>query len=69
MLSKSPFYNDVDFNNKCILITGGGGFIGSNLAFYLQNRYPALTLLFLTVLEVELNFPMEIYKALVTTKI
>jgi ADP-L-glycero-D-manno-heptose 6-epimerase len=33
-------YNDINFNNQTILITGGAGFIGSNLAFYFQKNYP-----------------------------
>jgi len=33
-------YSDKDFKNKTILITGGAGFIGSNLAFYFQENHP-----------------------------
>ena len=33
-------YTETSFNKKTILITGGAGFIGSNLAFYFQENYP-----------------------------
>lgn len=33
-------YTDMNLNNKTILITGGAGFIGANLAFYFQENYP-----------------------------
>ncbi len=33
-------YIDENLKNKTILITGGAGFIGSNLAFYFQSNHP-----------------------------
>lgn len=33
-------YTDYDFNNKTVLITGGAGFIGANVAFHIQENYP-----------------------------
>jgi ADP-L-glycero-D-manno-heptose 6-epimerase len=33
-------HSEINFDYKTILITGGAGFIGSNLAFYLQENFP-----------------------------
>ena len=34
-------YTEYNLENKSMLITGGAGFIGSNLAFYFQENYPS----------------------------
>ena len=38
--NSNMLYSNIKFNKKTILITGGAGFIGSNLVFYFQRNYP-----------------------------
>jgi len=49
-------YTDIDFNNKTIVITGGAGFIGSNLAFYFQENYPEAKVIVFDKFRSEENF-------------
>ena len=45
-LYKLPFHNE-DLSKYKFLITGGAGFIGSNIAFYLQEKYPECNIIIL----------------------
>ena len=49
-------YNDIDFNNKTILITGGAGFIGANLAFYFQENFPKAHIVIFDIFRSEATF-------------
>ena len=52
-----------DFNNKNVLITGGAGFIGSNIAFYLQRNYPLCHITVFDKFQSDDKFPSGNYTA------
>lgn len=49
-------YSEINFNHKSILITGGAGFIGSNLAFYFQENYPTCNVVVFDLFRSEATF-------------
>lgn len=57
-------YIDQDLSGKRILITGGGGFIGSNLSFYFQHQHPLANVTVFDCFRNEEKIPSGNYKAL-----
>jgi len=57
-------YINNDLSGKRILITGGGGFIGSNLAFYFQNQHPLTNVTVFDCFRSDEKFPSGNFKAL-----
>ncbi|OCX53936.1 ADP-glyceromanno-heptose 6-epimerase [Mucilaginibacter sp. PPCGB 2223] len=55
---------NTNFNNKNILITGGAGFVGSNIAFYLQKNYPDSNIVVFDKFQSSERFPSGNHTAL-----
>lgn len=57
-------YSSIDFNDKTILISGGAGFIGSNLIRYFQENYPKSNLVVFDCFRSSERFPNGNLKSL-----
>ena len=57
-------YIDDELKDKTILITGGAGFIGSNLAFYFQKNHPDAKVVILDAFEVVKHSQMATWRVL-----
>jgi ADP-L-glycero-D-manno-heptose 6-epimerase len=49
-------YGNKDFNTKTILVTGGAGFIGSSIVFYIQENFPRARIVVFDCLRSESTF-------------